>query len=208
MRTIVFADVHGNLPALITLISRERADRWLSLGDIVGYGPWANECVDVVQYLCEVKLRGNHENYYLCHAIDRQGMAERFFDFCHPTFDRFDEIGSWKDVHNEDGIKFRHTINNDTIYPDSLPEWDGYYIIAHSHHQSVHYKDGGFIYCIGSVGQNRQYINKIDYLVIDRKIELMSMLYDESTILEEMRRRGYPQECIEYYSKKGRADVL
>ncbi len=65
MRYGVFSDIHADLTAAREVIERLRshaADFLLCLGDIVGYGPQPNECV---QYIAGLKncvvLAGNHD---------------------------------------------------------------------------------------------------------------------------------------------------
>ena len=46
MKLLIISDVHGNWPALRTVLEAEPdADRTLCLGDLVGYGPQPFECV-------------------------------------------------------------------------------------------------------------------------------------------------------------------
>jgi predicted phosphodiesterase len=64
VRIAVFSDVHANLEALQATLSRleaENIDRYVSLGDIVGYGANPNECIEVVRTICQVSLIGNHD---------------------------------------------------------------------------------------------------------------------------------------------------
>lgn len=64
MRYAVLSDVHGNLVALKAVLAElEDAgiDRYLCLGDIVGYGPRPNQCCDLVRELDMVGIRGNHD---------------------------------------------------------------------------------------------------------------------------------------------------
>jgi predicted phosphodiesterase len=64
MRLGVLSDIHGNLPALrrvLELLASERVTRYLCAGDLVGYGPWPNECIDVVRGLGAVCVAGNHD---------------------------------------------------------------------------------------------------------------------------------------------------
>ena len=52
MRIGVISDIHSNLPALEAVLAdvdREAPDELWCLGDIVGYGPHPNECVDLVR---------------------------------------------------------------------------------------------------------------------------------------------------------------
>lgn len=64
MRLGVVSDIHGNLPALRAVVadlSSLGLDDWLSVGDLVGYGPWPNECVDMVVALGMQGVAGNHD---------------------------------------------------------------------------------------------------------------------------------------------------
>lgn len=64
--TCIFADVHGNLPALETVLQeskRLQADSYLFLGDVVSYGPFPRQCLRVLAELQDIiYLRGNHDN--------------------------------------------------------------------------------------------------------------------------------------------------
>ena len=64
MRIALLSDVHANLPALRAAIARLRAegvDGWVCAGDLVGYGPHPNECVETVAALEPIRVAGNHE---------------------------------------------------------------------------------------------------------------------------------------------------
>ena len=60
----VLADVHGNLTALreaLDELERRGATRWIVAGDLVGYGPNPNECVELVASLSAICVAGNHD---------------------------------------------------------------------------------------------------------------------------------------------------
>lgn len=64
MRLAVLADVHGNLPALEAVLERVEAaavDEVVVAGDLVGYGPWPNECVQRIAALEAIVVAGNHD---------------------------------------------------------------------------------------------------------------------------------------------------
>jgi predicted phosphodiesterase len=64
MRYGVLADVHGNLHALravVDVLERAGVDRFLVAGDLVGYGPEPNRCVEVVAALDSLCVAGNHD---------------------------------------------------------------------------------------------------------------------------------------------------
>jgi predicted phosphodiesterase len=64
MKYAIISDIHGNLEALksvIAEIDRIGVDSILCLGDVVGYGPNPNECVDIIKDTAEITLAGNHD---------------------------------------------------------------------------------------------------------------------------------------------------
>ena len=64
MRIGLLSDVHANLFALRAAIARlrgEGVDAWVCAGDLVGYGPHPNECVETIAGLDPTCVAGNHE---------------------------------------------------------------------------------------------------------------------------------------------------
>lgn len=213
MKLAVFSDVHGNLPALkIMLENAGQVDGYICLGDIVDYGPWANECVDIITSLPNVTIvRGNHEEYFTKGAYDSPNLTARaFFNFCYPSFDRFDKIKDLPVEYTLNEFTFRHTILNMNVYPDSDITLNANYVVGHSHHQFKLDKPPFVLYNPGSVGQNRRYINIINYAILDSEtmqFDLRAISYNEQLIIDEMKRRQYPADCIAYYDNKERLAI-
>lgn len=64
MRYGILADIHANLHALRAVLAdfeQRGLDRYLVVGDLVGYGPYPNECVELVAGLDAVCVAGNHD---------------------------------------------------------------------------------------------------------------------------------------------------
>lgn len=63
MRTLIISDVHANLTALNAVLEdAEPFERVWCLGDLVGYGPDPNECIERVRALPGLKcVKGNHD---------------------------------------------------------------------------------------------------------------------------------------------------
>lgn len=60
----LFSDVHGNLPALKTVlndINSRGINQVYCLGDLVDFAPWGNEVIDVIKQLRIPCLLGNHD---------------------------------------------------------------------------------------------------------------------------------------------------
>ena len=63
MRYLVISDVHANIHAFDAVLSRaaDQFDKIWCLGDIVGYGPHPNECIQRLQEFDHVCVAGNHD---------------------------------------------------------------------------------------------------------------------------------------------------
>lgn len=63
MRVLVFSDVHANVEALRAIIKEaDHFDAAWCLGDLVGYGPDPNQCIEIVRELPDLLcLIGNHD---------------------------------------------------------------------------------------------------------------------------------------------------
>jgi len=63
MRVLLISDIHANLTALEAVLNAaENYDSVWFLGDLVGYGPDPNECVERIRALPDlVALKGNHD---------------------------------------------------------------------------------------------------------------------------------------------------
>ena len=65
MKIAILSDIHSNLEALMTVLKdlqQQKVDKILCLGDIIGYGPYPQECLDLIKKYAEVIVRGNHED--------------------------------------------------------------------------------------------------------------------------------------------------
>lgn len=63
-RVALISDIHANLEALRVVlddIERAEPDAVFCLGDVVGYGPEPDECVELVEDFCDLVVIGNHD---------------------------------------------------------------------------------------------------------------------------------------------------
>ena len=63
MKYAIISDLHANLEALEAVLAdmQPHADAVICLGDIVGYNANPNECLELVQNVCDVVIAGNHD---------------------------------------------------------------------------------------------------------------------------------------------------
>ena len=214
MRVLIFGDVHGNLVALEKMLQEVSGtvDMMISHGDVVNYGPWSNECVQLLQDINCTCLIGNHETYFLEGSYPGENkVARAFFNHCYSSFEQQALISKYGESVLVGDYEVQHTVNKQYIYPDT--DVNGLdlrknYIIGHSHHQfSAENSEGKRLINTGSVGQNRKFINVINYVVYDtarNEVKLEAMVYDVDLVTDKMRSEGYPQICLDYYLNKER----
>lgn len=207
MPILIFSDIHGNLPAFEKMLKAESGiDAYISLGDVVNYGPWSNECVDLIESLPAVRLVGNHERYFIAGSYPgKSQLVQAFFQVCISRFARMEQILKYCETYKVDNYTCAHTLNDAYVYPDSFIDANGNYFIGHSHHQFDRMENGYRVVNVGSVGQNRKEINVINYALYypdAGKVELKSLVYDTTPLINKMKELRYPSACIDYYLKK------
>lgn len=62
MQCLIISDIHANLAALEAVLDDAPVfDELWCLGDLVGYGPKPNDCIELVRALPHTSLAGNHD---------------------------------------------------------------------------------------------------------------------------------------------------
>lgn len=205
---MIFSDVHGNLPALELVLSHAGSvDGYVSLGDVIDFGPWSTECVKLIEQLSNcVKIKGNHEEMFLTKQIpDSKSLVSAFYHQCSQNFAQYAEIEAYQDSFELQAFTCIHTIQNRYIFPDTVVHLDNNYFVGHSHYQFLTENNGFRLYNPGSVGLNRQNLSLAQYIIYDTvsdTVEFRSCPYDGNKVIQKMIENKYPRECIEYYQSK------
>jgi predicted phosphodiesterase len=80
----IISDLHSNIEALhkaLEDIAAQGAREILCLGDVIGYGPDPEECIDLTEEKCRFCLSGNHDYAVLTHAERFNPLAEEAVDY-------------------------------------------------------------------------------------------------------------------------------
>jgi hypothetical protein len=210
MRTAIYSDVHGNLPAFESFVklTRSEADQYLNLGDLVNYGPWSNECVDLALSLPTLgNIMGNHEEIFLnpISIASELELVNLFFQTTFMSFNRFEEISTFQESINFGTFTAAHTIGSQRIYPDTKIKLDRNWLIGHTHHQFIYQNSGFKLVNPGSIGQNRTTIKRFEYAIYDdveNFFEFFSLDYSWESLIQKMVSIGYPEPCLDYYRSK------
>jgi diadenosine tetraphosphatase ApaH/serine/threonine PP2A family protein phosphatase len=82
MRYAIFTDIHANLEALEAVLAKidqlaqeDPIDQIWFLGDLVGYGPNPNECIDMLRERTDMIIAGNHD-WAAVGKIDLEDFSE------------------------------------------------------------------------------------------------------------------------------------
>lgn len=208
MRVLVLSDIHGNLPALEYVLKQEKsADLVISLGDVVNYGPWSNECVDLMETLNnKILILGNHEEAFITgQYFGTNVIAKTFFEKCYPTFLRQEKIKDYQKKYLFNDCDFIHTLNNSYIFPDTDVEINKNTFIGHSHRLFAKEINGYRLVNVGSVGQNRLNIDQLNYVIWDtdnNSVELIEKPFAADQLINEMKNKNYPDICMDYILSK------
>ncbi|MDR6552204.1 metallophosphoesterase family protein [Paenibacillus qinlingensis] len=125
-RIAVISDIHGNFEALLAVIEdikKFNVDEIICLGDIIGYGPNPNECLELLLSRSNIKLiLGNHESMLIGETSSENcsQLGKKSCDWTNNIVksDYLSEINSlFKENFEKDSILFTHA-----SYPYNL-EW-------------------------------------------------------------------------------------
>jgi len=168
MRVAIISDLHSNREALDAVLehldAQPEIDKLYCLGDVVGYGPEPEYCVDRVRERAALCLMGNHDEALFRDASDFNPHARGAIDYTRarmqPTwYSTGEKKARWKFlkelplVHNEGRFVFVHGSPRDPVReyvlstdgflnPDKLraifASFEGVAVGGHTHHPGVH----------------------------------------------------------------------
>jgi predicted phosphodiesterase len=103
---LIISDIHGNLPALKSILENISFDELVVLGDLVDYGPFPGEVIDLLRSHDAVIVRGNHDHAVAYRVDCRSGKATH-----------------WVSVWFRENITYKLLSRNDIGYLASLPTY-------------------------------------------------------------------------------------
>ena len=197
----IIADIHANLPALQAVLEKlSGAEAIYCAGDIVGYGPYPAEVIEVVREENIISVMGNHD-----YAVGDRSVwgwfnpvARKALEFTvgalTPEEKSYLISLPWK-IEREDFILV-HGSPRDPLFeyllPGSLPPAPKLNIIGHSHIQFLE----GMWLNPGSVGQPRDNNPEAAFAVLHPEkgeIKLERTPYNVEEVVEEILKVGLPE---------------
>ncbi len=190
MKIGVISDIHANLEALNVVLEKLKdIDIILCVGDIVGYGPNPNECIDLVKKRCKYVILGNHDHcvLHLKTASWFNPVAEKAIKWTEKVLDK-DRKKYLESLESQlkieiDGLKINmyHGSPDDPLYQyvylnsltkDKFEKWlisCDILILGHNHIPYTYKSDQGLAINPGAVGQPRDGNPYASYSIIDTK---------------------------------------
>ena len=183
-------------------------DAVICLGDVVNYGPWNDECLELLQTLPKITLlEGNHEALFLGkEPLENELiLVQQFYHASFPRFTRRDLIMNLPNEFTLGGYLYTHTLDGRKIFADTdvVPPTDCF--IGHTHHAFHVERQRRQLVNPGSVGQNRKALNIACYALFDTatgEVVLEQTIYPIHRLFSEMKALNYPPECLAYYQSK------
>ena len=227
MKIAVISDIHGNLEALNAVLAKIDAlgvQIIFCLGDIVGYGPNPNECVELIrsrQILC---VAGNHDK-----AVTGEHSIESFSQIAKAgvlwtksviTEEHEEYLVSLPYSIQEHNILFVHSSPDKSeefrylLSAEDARESFHYFtnplcFIGHTHRPGIFCEENGitiirpgkkFIINVGSVGQPRDGNWKSCFALLDTEyytMEFVRVEYDVETVCKKIKVLGLPQKLAD-----------
>ena len=222
MLVAVLSDVHANRAALEAALAeadRRGAGALVCLGDVVGYGPDPEVCVDLVRERCAVTVLGNHDaavardEGLAVLPADGQEAARRHREWL--SDDQLAWLAGLPLVAESHGATLAHAGPRDPAsWPrlDSFPRVQAQFgafdtpicFVGHSHRPAVVSDAMGvftvrpghrFVVDVGSVGQPRDRDPRLSFAMYDAEagtVETVRVAYDVARTVARVRERGLP----------------
>ena len=223
MRIAFISDIHGNLEALertLEKVHELQSDRIYCLGDIVGYGPYPNECVTIVRERCTAVVQGNHDSGVIgttpLDEFNSYGQAAIEWTTARLTTAHRRYLESLPLILTEGNLTLTHASPykpKEWMYVVTWPQAKLAFtafksqlcFIGHTHRPLIIGEDqsvdafnnrGRFLINVGSVGQPRDGFKEASFGFLDTKAwtcEILRVAYNIDRTAEAIQKAGLPE---------------
>lgn len=206
----LLSDVHANLPALERVLDdMPDVDRVICCGDIVGYGPYPKECVNMIRDVADLSIVGNHDMTVLRGQTYHSPTAKRGIECAkeHLHHDDYAWLETLPQTATTDELQIVHSHPNPEtlshVYEDAIADEfapffeQDIFIYGHTHEPVNTVIDGTLVVNPGSVGQPRDGDSRASYAILDpdaRTCELHRVAYDIDRTVEALEEQDFPPE--------------
>ena len=220
----VISDIHGNLPALETVlkdIQNRNIDRIVCLGDLAGKGPSSSEVVDIIKEKCECVIKGNWDHYMTDKSINSDVIFWHQNKLGNDRIKYLNDLPLYSEFYMSGKlVRLCHASPNDLFHrthlstemeerlklfmpTDSLDEDADVVGYGDIHGAHIDNFNGKTIFNVGSVG-NPLEINQASYAVLEGEynskqlssltISLVRVPYDIELAIQHAHESGMPDK--------------
>lgn len=210
MKIGFISDVHSKKIALESVLEdMPTVDKLVCCGDVVGYGPWPSECVDIIKNKCDLIIEGNHDRQlkspedYKSHISAYEGLKHAKSELTDNQFDWVTTLPKQVSIENYLCVHSHPTAVDKYVYPNDFSNMEKYIneyngmISGHTHIQAKEkIADNKLIFNPGSVGQPRDRDSTAAYAVLDsdkNNVELYRTNYDIEKVVNKIDECGLPE---------------
>lgn len=209
MRIAIISDIHGNheaLQAVLRDLDRSKPDKIVNLGDLIARGPQPAECLDELDRLGAVTVRGNTDEWVV-KGVSRADW-QPFMDYTRRYVGDRDLtwLAELPFSHEDAGVLYIHgspRSNMEFLLPGSEPEvltgTSATTVACGHHHVAYQFRteSGHLILSPGSVGMPWDGEPGAPYLLFDSEpgrtvATSIRVAYDARKVLGVAEERGYP----------------
>jgi predicted phosphodiesterase len=214
MRYAVISDIHGNLEAfqsVLEAISKDKVDKYLFLGDVVGYGADPSTCIRLLKSLNPaVAIAGNHE-WGVLNQMDISyfnDAARAAVVWNRDTLDTTDVqyIKSFELIHEGKDFAMVHgSLSSPEEFNYILNDYDAYHnmkamkapicFVGHSHVAGIYYSGARVRFATDkiSIEPNKKYVVNAGSVGQPRDSNPLAayVIYDDKEATIEVRRVAY-----------------
>lgn len=210
MQVGLISDIHGNLPALESVLEdMPSLDTIVCAGDVIGYNPWPAACVEKIREVADITVMGNHDRMVRTpHEYGSNHMAEAGLEFANEQLSnrqlKWLDDRPRKATFVDDQFLLVHdhpTTVDEYVYPVEFDKLRCYLdnyrglVLGHTHMPHEQTIDDRIITNPGSVGQPRDKDPRAAYAILNTDsgdVELKRTSYDIDRVISRIEEVGLP----------------
>jgi len=223
MKIVLISDIHANafyFKALLESIKKEKVDKIICLGDLVGYYNEPNEVINLCRDNNITCIQGNHEEYILETLKYRKDKESIYNIEEHKRILSTENRIFIEQLPKELVIKYKnlsmycvHALPNNSVkylynpneISDEYIRNHDFYCSGHTHIPYVQYKKGTCLINPGSVGQPRDYTTLPSYVLVDMKsrdVIIKKIEVDVESYIKFLKEEKIHKELIDILIRK------
>jgi len=228
MKLAVFSDIHGNISyfrSCLSKMSEYQVDKYIFLGDAVGYMPYAVEVLELLNSINADCLLGNHEAM-LCNLLDYSSDNDEIYQLKSTASNmpehRYKQIKAWLPYKvislDNKNILFVHGSPWNPLagymYPDSPeryydnPQFD-FIFLGHSHYPFISKNVYTTIVNAGSIGLPRDSGNMPSFVIwdtINNDPQIIRIKINIQELLLELKKHNVHEKVLECLNRNNQEE--